>query len=180
MKKKVLFSLYVDVLYFNSKHIPKSGPFLTNYQGSFYWPIVINQTAAIRKKNNVRDISLNGWFLFSILNSWSNFRGLGSSIELKKKKKWKETKKIPTTHNLPFRDRYVCLHKHSPHKMPAEDKVYCFHDFPDETCNEKLLRLFCRISHSPIRKCFHKHYTETEYKYPRRTSPAKFNPLLKV
>jgi len=27
MKNKVLFSLYVDVLYFNSKQISRSGPF---------------------------------------------------------------------------------------------------------------------------------------------------------
>ena len=101
MKKKVLFSLYVDVLYLNSKQIPKSGTFLTNYQGSFYWPIVINQNAtssknAVIRKKEQRERNAPEWmisfFPFPNVFSWSNFHGLGSSIAIKRKRKRNEKK----------------------------------------------------------------------------------------
>ena len=48
----------------------------------------------------------------------------------KEKEKKKEKKKIPTTHNITFQDRYVCLHMHSAHKTPAEANVILLPWFP--------------------------------------------------
>ena len=123
----------------------------------------------------MRDMSLNRLFLFSILNSWSNFHGLGSSIELGKKKKQRKFLQLITY--LSETDMCVCI---SIHHIKCQQKIKYTASMISLI---KLVMRNCwdccsRISHSP--KYFHKHNTDADYKFPKYRSPAKFNALLKI
>ena len=120
------------------------------------------------------------FFPFPNVFSWSNFHGLGSSIAIKRKRKRNEKKHRKFRQLITYpseTDMCVCR---SIHHIKCQQKIKYTASMISLM---KLVLRNCwdccsRISHSL--KYVHKHNTETDYKFLKRRSPAKFKALLKI
>ena len=138
------------VLYFNSKHVPKSSPFwqIPRYLS---W---VTKTRQVQKRGNKKKRTTwekcpwmdDFFFPFPNVFPWSNFHGLGSSIAIKKKtkKKWKEKKHRKFLQLITYpseTDMCVCIF--SIHHIKSQQKINyaAFMISLMKTCNEKLLGL---------------------------------------